>query len=363
MKTASFRNGLQTQFLVAVGVALLASGSIVRGAGATSVTVASGLRTIACLGSSDTIASTPLDWPPAFTGSGTPSTSGTVTKITFTSASFTASQFKYVSGTQSSTYFARITNGTKAGSFYTITDNDTTSVTLNLNGDSLAAVTSAVTVNIIPYWSLNMLFPNGTGVTASSGFSIATEILVPDTTDAGTDLAATSAYYYLTSTATWYNAADSTTANDTILYPDNFFTVRNNGSAATAFTVCGAVASTSLSIPLATSTSGKQDNPVAITRPVSVTLNDSGLISSGAFTASSGFTVSDQLLVFDNTVASFDKAATTVYLYVNGAWQKSGTTGDAGSDAPFTPGTGVIIRKAVSSTGASVTWTNPSTYQ
>ncbi len=362
MKTVSQRIWLQTRVVAALGAASLAVVGISRGASSTSTTPTDGLRTVSCLGSSDTVVSTPLDRLPVYVGSGTPATSGTVTKITFSSAAFTASQFKYVSGTQSNTYFARIASGSKVGSFYTITDNDVASVTLNLNGDSLAAVTSAVTVDIIPYWTLGTLFPSGTGVTATSGFGGATQILLPDTVSTGINLAATSSYYYSGSGASWYNTATSASANDVVLYPDNFFTVRNNGSLATAFTVPGSVPATSLVVPLATTTTGQQDNAVALVRPIPVTLNDSGLVSSGAFTASSGFTVGDQLLVFDNTVAGFNKAATAVYTYVNSTWQKSGSTTDAGTEAVFTPGTGVIIRKQTTSAGATVTWTNPSTY-
>jgi uncharacterized protein (TIGR02597 family) len=103
----------------------------------------------------------------------------------------------------------------------------------------------------------------------------------------------------------------------------------------------------------------KQDNAVAVSRPTSVTLDDSGLVSSGAFTASSGFKTADQLFVYDNATTQLHKAAARVYTYANGAWRRSGVSGDSGTDAIFTPGTGVLIRKAVTAGGTSSMWVNP----
>ena len=322
-----------------------------------------GWMPITCLGSSDTIVSAPLARPTVYVGSGTGSTvtAGVSGKITFSGTPFTASQFKYVSGTQSNTYYAFVASGTKEGDYFTITDNDTNSVTVALNGDTLSAVTSGTTVKIVPYWTLGTLFPNGDGVTATSGFAAATQILLPDTASSGTNLAAAGIYVYSSSAAMWLKSGESGSANDTILYPDNYFTVRNNTSATTTITVNGAVVVTKLITALTTNASSKQDNFVSMMRPTTVTLNGSGLISSGAFSASSGFVATDQLFVFDNTVAQLNKAASRIYTYSNGAWRRSGSSGDAGTDAVFTPGTGVIIRKAKNAASTTSMWTSPST--
>lgn len=331
--------------------------------GATAGAEIIGWMPITCLGSSDTIVSAPLARPAVYIGSGTGATvtAGVTGKITFSGTPFTASQFKYVSGTQSNTYYAFIASGTKEGDYFTITDNDTSSVTVALNGDTLAAVTSGTTVKIIPFWTLGTLFPSGDGVTATSGFTAATQILLPDTATSGTNLAAAGIYTYSSSAAMWLKSGTSGSANDTILYPDNYFTVRNNTSATTSITVNGAVVVNKLMTALTTNATTKQDNFVAMMRPTTVTLNDSGLISSGAFSASSGFTATDQLFVFDNTVAQLNKAASRIYTYSSGAWRRSGSSGDAGTDAVFTPGTGVIIRKAKNAASTTSLWTSPST--
>jgi uncharacterized protein (TIGR02597 family) len=320
-----------------------------------------GFVTISCLGSSDTIVSLPLNRECVFTGAATAATatSGAVGTLTFSGSPFTASAYKYDSSTQTNTYFAFIASGTKAGSYYTITDNTTSTLTISLSGDDISGITSSVMVKIIPYWTLGTLFPSGSGVIASNGFTAATQILTPDLSSTGTNLAAAAIYYYSSTAGYWMQSGGSGSANDTILTPDNYFIVRNNTSTATSFTVAGSPPIHQLAIPLATSASARQDNPVAIARPLTVSLDDSGLVSSGAFTASSGFTSADQLFVFDNTVAQIHKAASRIYTYVNGAWRRSGTSGATGSDQIFEPGTGVLIRKASTASGASATWTNP----
>jgi len=320
----------------------------------------SGFVTISCLGSSDTVVSMPVTRTPVYVGSGTMAviTSGSVGMVTFSGASFTTSAYKYDSSSQTNTYYLFVASGSKAGSYYTITDNSTATVTVDLNGDDVSAMTSGTTMKIIPYWTLGTVFPSGSGVTATTGFTVATQVIIPNTSDAGINLASSAVYYYSSSTAHWVKSGSTTSQDDVILYPDNYFTVRNNTSTTTTLTATGNLITTQLMVPLSTRTGGKQDNYVAVGRPVTVTLADSGLISSGAFKSSSSFAITDRLLVFDNTTAKLNKAASTVYYYVNG-WRKSGSTGTFGSDEVFTPGTGVIIRKAKTSAGASVIWTNP----
>jgi uncharacterized protein (TIGR02597 family) len=55
----------------------------------------------------------------------------------------------------------------KAGYSYTIIANDTTSLTLNLKGDTLAGLGNDDQFDIIPYWTLGTVFPNGQGINAS----------------------------------------------------------------------------------------------------------------------------------------------------------------------------------------------------
>jgi uncharacterized protein (TIGR02597 family) len=318
---------------------------------------------LTCLGLSDTIVSAPLARLPEYEGRGTglDVIAGSSGKIAFSGTPFTAGQFKYVAGVQPNTYYAFVASGSKEGDYFTITDNDTNSVQVDLNGDTLAGITAGTTVKIVPFWTLATLFPNGQGVTPTSGFTPATQILLPDTASAGNNLTAAGIYTYSAASGTWSQFGSEGPANDTILYPDNYFTVRNNAPAMTTIVVNGAVVVNKQLTALTTNAATKQDNFVAVMRPTPMSLNESGLIASGAFRASSGFTTSDQLFVFDNTVAQLNKAAAASYTYSNGAWRRFGVTGDAGADIVFTPGAGVIIRKARNSSGATSVWTSPAT--
>ena len=259
----------------------------------------------------------------------------------------------------------------KEGSYYTVTANGTNSLTVNLNGDSLSTVVAGTTVTLIPYWTLGTAFPAsdaGTSYIASSGattFTRQTQILLPDMTTAGFDLAASAIYYYYNGAWRLSGGDPTVSANDTTLPLTNYFTVRNAGTA-TTFTPTGGVYMNRIAAPLDTQPSTAQDNASALPRPVSTSLNDLGLITSGAFKASSGatsFTRADSLLAYDNTQTGTDKSASAIYYFYNNAWRLSGgdPTVDVGSTTlPY--GTGFIIRKAPAANGATSFWQNTRTY-
>jgi uncharacterized protein (TIGR02597 family) len=120
----------------------------------------------------------------------------------------------------------------------------------------------------------------------------------------------------------------------------------------------GAVAISKLSLPLRALAADPQDNSVGLIRASAVTLNNSGLISSGAFLASPlPGTRTDELLKFDNSIAEKNKTSSAIYYYWSNAWRRVGAGSTDFGDTPvFTPGTGLIIRKATNE--PSVIWTN-----
>jgi uncharacterized protein (TIGR02597 family) len=124
----------------------------------------------------------------------------------------------------------------------------------------------------------------------------------------------------------------------------------------------GSVVAANIAVPLQTSTLTARDNYVALPRPITVSLNDSGLINSGAFSASPlPGSRTDELQIFDNTVAQKNKSSSAVYYYWSNAWRRVGAgTTDVGVDAVFTPGSGVVIRKATNSSAS--TWVNSPTW-
>ncbi|MGC4071336.1 MAG: TIGR02597 family protein [Nibricoccus sp.] len=351
---------------LALGLALCLC-STTASVAATATTDPVGYNTISLLANSDTYVSVPFSRPAAFVGQ-ISSFSGNVITVAGTPG-FTASQFVYASGSQSNTYYAFIRSGAKEGNYYTIIANGTNTLTVDLAGDTLTGIVANEAISIIPYWTLGTLFPaSDAGVSfivTVSNPSPQTQILIPDLTSTGINLSVSKVYRYRS--GSWKLVGGlNPSYDDDILIPDSYFIVRN-AATGTVFTQTGSVVVKKTTTPLITNVGSKQDNSVALTRPIPVSLNDSGLISSGAFVASNptGPRTGDELLVVDNTTTGINKSVSAVYFYRNGAWRKVGAAdanSDFGATIVFGPGSGVIIRKAATATGASANWTNSPTY-
>jgi len=156
----------------------------------------------------------------------------------------------------------------------------------------------------------------------------------------------------------WRKIGDANTVShdDDVLLPDSYFVVRNQNQApALPFTAIGSVLLKKLVVALRTSSTSAQDNPVSILRPLDVTLNMSGLNQTDG-----SFVANDQLLLFDNAQVGFDKTPVTYYRdpATNFSWRKIGnSSADRGNDV-IPLGTGFVVRKAQTSTGAAAFWTN-----
>ena len=280
-------------------------------------------------------------------------------------------------GTTATGQTASYDHSPKEGSYYMVTANDTASVTVNLNGDSLSTVAANTSVSLIPYWTLGTAFPDsaaGISYIASTGTNTRTrqtQILLPDLTSAGFNLAPSADYIYYSSAWRLLTASGADTTNsydDVILPTTTYFTVRNS-TTATSFTPSGGVYMNRLSLPLDTQKLNSQDNAVAVPRPANVALNDLGLISSGAFVASTGTntrTRGDTLLTYDNTQTGLNKAPSASYIYYSGAWRLLGANGvDTSTDYGTTTiayGTGITIRKAPFASGLTSFWQNTRNY-
>src|SRR5581483_2999730 len=257
----------------------------------------------------------------------------------------------------------------KEGSAYDVTANDASTLTLNLNGDTLSGVGANTQVTILPYPSLSSVFPAsdaGTSfVASSSAFIRKTEIYIPNYSGSGINLSTAKSYFFLN--GAWRLAGNAVTEDhgDDILLPGAYFQIRNNDGTTTTLTFTGNVPTRKkLSLPVATQTGTKHDNLLSLSRPVDTSLNQLGLVESGAFTPStSTFLRADELYVFDNTQVGFNKSASATYFYYNGAWRKANqdVTVDAGSDV-IPAGSGFVVRKATTNNGATQFWQNAPSY-
>jgi len=86
------------------------------------------------------------------------------------------------------------------GRIYTVTANDASSLTIALNGDSISSIQANTSISIIPYWTLNSVFPAGDANTSYiptiSPLSRQTQILIPDYVSSGINLSAPILYIY-----------------------------------------------------------------------------------------------------------------------------------------------------------------------
>ena len=295
------------------------------------------------------------------------SVSGSVIQIQGT-PNWTANQFVYSSGVQSNTYYARFDSGAWEGRYFTITNNGTNSLTLNLAGEVLTGVLAGDAVSIIPYWTLATMFPNtgnssnwnGINVSANAG-QRKTEVLIPNLNGIGKNLAPSLTYYLLTN-ASWRLYPNSTNNNDDILRPNTYMIVRNNSSNAT-YVAMGDVQMTKTVTGLRGSLTVVQDNFVGLPRPIEVSLDNSGLLTNYSFAQSVSAGVRrDELLVFNYTNIAKNKAPADTYYYLtNAGWRKFPSSANYGPSNVLLPGCGFIVRRATNSITAPF-WTNSATY-
>ena len=365
-----------THLCRAAGVALFTALLATPAFGQTATTDPVGFITVNAAGNADSYTFIPFKRTPEYAGAvATPGgVSGNVLTIAGT-PNFTANQFVYVQGTQPKKYYTLFTSGPKLGMYYSITANGTNTLTIDPAGDDISGVSGA-TLNVIPYDTLGSIFPAGQGVNGSSTHSVGarqTEILIPDTSTPGIDLASAKSYYYYTGALGvgpgWRLAgAIGTIANDDILFPDSPFIVRHNVATATSITYMGTVHMGTLTTPVGTiNSSTDQDVSVSLPIAADLTLAQTKLFESGAFVGSTTHSVGsrqDQLLVWDNAIAGKDKAADRSYYYYTGAlgagpgWRLAGDIGTVrNNDVVFTSSVGIAIRKKASATSTGAIWT------
>lgn len=327
---------------------------------------------------SDAFISAPLHRDAVFAGA---VTATDVSVLAFdTSSGWSANQFTYASGQQSDHYYIIFRSGSRRGSYFTIISNTNSSVTVDLNGDSLASVVPGDQVEIIPYWTLATLFPVGgaNSFPQSSTFTPAASILMPDLTSAGINLSSSASYYYYSGTLQggpgWRKfGSPSVIVNDTVLTPDMPFTIRNSTSSAISLYNIGAAPMAGHSSIVGTVSANKaQDNAVALNSAAAVTLANSGLYKSdgsGAILGSSTFTPVDSIFFFDSSATGLNKSSSASYYYYTGTlqggpgWRKFGAPSViVDSTVNLEPGQGYVIRKRAQSAPATVDWSFTADY-
>lgn len=308
------------------------------------------------LGDSDNFASFPFVRPGA-----TLAEVGSVASNVITVAGFpdwAVNQFVYAAGTQTNSYYVRMTSGAAEGKVWSITANAANSLTVDISASDLSGVAPGDIISIEASWSFATGFDNGAAVNVSPTIGTRnTEVLIPDFSATGINLSAAKIYFY--NSGIWKIVGEgNANHSDDVLTPYGHFIVRHNVATNTQWLVYGTVIQNKIAIPLRAQPSVSQDNYIGLMRPNQMSLNDSGLITSGAFSQSTlPGSRTDELQVFDNTIIGKNKSASAIYYYWNNAWRSVGTgSSDVGNVQVFQPGLGVILRKATNNT--SPAWIN-----
>ena len=335
--------------------------SVTNVTGVTNVsTEPAGFQKVDLIGNSDTIVALPFVRPEFAAGIVTAVT-GNQVQITGAPA-WTPGQLAYAAGTQPDTYQLFVRSGTNEGRLYTITNNTANSVTLDLNGSTLSGLAANDRVSILPAWTLATVFPEGNGIFPSPWLiRRPTEVLLPDMDGTGINLSSCKIFCY--QPGAWKQIGQGgVSKNDEIIPLNTYLTVRHNVPTNTACVLSGTVLTSKISVPLAVSTTHRQDNFVSLARPSAISLDDSGLAASAAFrTSPSPLNPTDELLVFDNSVPGKNKSASAVYYLLESGWFRvGGSSTPAGTHPVLAPSAAIIIRKSTAPLG--VVWNHPSSY-
>jgi uncharacterized protein (TIGR02597 family) len=335
---------------------------------ATSTTPPVGYVRTELLGESDTFAAASLTRSPVYTGT---VESATGTTITVTgSPNWQASELTYVPGSQPNTYYVRIgaapnnENNPFEGRDFKVELNgeNTLLVTDPLSAD-LADMPVGTKIEVIPYWTLNTLFPpEDAGVSFEASPSILsrkTEVYFTDTQKKGVNLPYFETYYFSNGMWKLFGGDISRDYGDTVINPRVPIKIRNINIQNLALTLCGNVPASVQTTHLQTHVDSKQDSILSTGMPVPVKLRDLGLVESNAFEPSLSILARiDELYVYSNSDTGTNKPPNATYYYMNGTWKKFGgnISLDYGDDL-IGPDERFIIRKEQTTHGDPVLWT------
>jgi len=273
--------------------------------------------------------------------------------------------------------YLKVTSGPLAGAFFPITANTSSTITVEAGDSTLQTLgfLSGNSIKVIPYWTLNTLFPDGAGVGGTSdALAPSSFVLESDYVGTGPNRASGKVFFYCTGDtelelpAGWYDNSNpfAGTVNDAPIDPTIQYTIRS--VAAASVVVTGEVPATGAVAEIVTAESAN-DNYVAVPFPVDISLQESGLQSVIAAT-SDALAPTEFVFVYDDAAAGFNKSAGAAYFYCSGDIELELPAGWYDNANPFAgavttkvlkAGRAFILRKAPSASGV-LDWVAPLPY-
>lgn len=311
-------------------------------------TVPVGACQIECPAKSDTYVSINFTRTPVF--------QGVVASVDKTSSSITVannpawseSQFVYLAGSKDRCY-VKFLSGSFEGEWFDIQANTADTLTIKVDSSTdLSKISAGDKLQIIPYWTLNTLFPNGANLDKStnaivpmSGTTLInkyTEFSDGDIlTEKGVNISASFIFYYNAVSGKWAAAGASGNYADTIIEPNAVLKIRQQKDYPVVISLVGALPMTCSVIKIKSSTS-HQDYYLAIPSSTQIKLSDltAVLVDTGIFKPSSVLVTNDLLYLFDNTETGMNRSPTKIYRYRNSGsllgWNEVGTSTSANDD-------------------------------
>jgi len=262
-------------------------------------------------------------------------------------------------------HYVRFTSGAADGKFFTVTANDSGSVTIDSIGDDLSGVAQGDTLKVVEYWTLAKLFPPESQdalveSTGDLGFQRGSEVLMPDVVGDGINRAPSDRFYVTDSE--WRESPGGSNADDIKIMPDKYIIIRQDESASDDMNLVlsGTVPNETINTFIVKSNQ-KQDNYLSHGRPVGVSLNELGLGS--AFEDSGGdlgFQREDELLYWDSP-SGINPAPDKRFYRVNGSWREAPGGANAGSFV-LESNSAFVIRKSSGNQTETVEWKNEPSY-
>jgi len=337
-------------------------------AAATAYTTPVGYVTIDVPALGDTTITPPLERPTVLATSAVSISGNDIGASSITAGAYTSPQSYIV-----------VTSGPLVGKRFKIASNTASAITVEGGATTLQAqgFVSGNTYKVVPYWTLNTLFPNGAGVGSSADALNPTSFVFASSTGYGVNKASAVSYFYCTGdvengvTAGWYDANDPFTSplDNTIIDLSRAYSIRNAQATLKSVVVSGQIPATAVSIPISVNTAFNDVN-LGAPYPVDVSLPSSGLQS--AIQASpDALNPVEVIYVYNDTLSGFNKASSVGYFYCSGDTENGVVAGWYDVNDPFTApitsnvikaGRCLVIRKAPYSASGTIPWTAPLPY-